>query len=247
MKQPVIQTDNPALILANVETPIPRPVLDGVIKTQADVLIEFMNLIEVSIKSTLSLCSMSPFCILFRLQERQTARTMSKTNLSVAYGEMPPNIKPLFRRLASDGMLPNVEDKLLTMKDNLIKISHHRSLIKGSSNDNTVSGFDTVDGVLDLGSLAKTSRRIAALDVAVEAKPGLLAHGREVAGSDEWKHMFSLGGEVSTSADKSKLEPLTASPASSAASSPSLGSRKLGKNKIKTDLMPNHMLCFYPL
>ena len=52
---------------------------------------------------------------------------MSKTNIQVLYSEMPPNIKPLFRRLASEGMVPNVEDKLLHMKDNLIKISRYES------------------------------------------------------------------------------------------------------------------------
>ena len=38
MKHNVVQMDNPALLLANVESCIPRPVLDGIIRTQCDVL-----------------------------------------------------------------------------------------------------------------------------------------------------------------------------------------------------------------
>ena len=38
LKHSVVQMDNSALILANVESHIPRPVLDGVIKTPNDVL-----------------------------------------------------------------------------------------------------------------------------------------------------------------------------------------------------------------
>ena len=62
------------------------------------------------------------------LEERQTARNLSKNNVQAMYAEIPAVHKPLFRRLVSDGMNPNVEDKLLYMKDNLIKISKHRAM-----------------------------------------------------------------------------------------------------------------------
>ena len=61
MKQPVIQMENPALILNNVDSHIPRQVLNGIVRTPADTLQEFLNLLE----------------------ERQTARIMSKTNIQV--------------------------------------------------------------------------------------------------------------------------------------------------------------------
>ena len=44
------------------------------------------------------------------------------------YAEIPDHHKQLFRRLVSDGMNPNVEDKILYMKDNLIKIAKHRAM-----------------------------------------------------------------------------------------------------------------------
>ena len=62
------------------------------------------------------------------LEERQTARNLSKNNVQAMYAEIPAAHKPLFRRLVSDGMAPNVEDKLLFMKDNLIKISKHKAM-----------------------------------------------------------------------------------------------------------------------
>ena len=80
--------------------------MDGIIRSASDILQEFLNLLE----------------------ERQTARAMSKNNLQVMYTEVPTVHKPLFRRLVSDGMNPIVEDKLLYMKENLIKISKHRAM-----------------------------------------------------------------------------------------------------------------------
>ncbi len=132
LKQPVIQMNNPALILANVDSAIPRCVLDAIVRTPIDVLNEFMNLIE----------------------ERQTARSISKTNVQVMYNEMSSSVKPLFRRLASDGMVPNVEDKLLYMKDNLLKISKHRAM-KTSINDQ-----DFNSGLLELSQIKLTKRSV---------------------------------------------------------------------------------------
>lgn len=163
MKQPVIQMDNPALILANLDHPIPRCVLDGVIRTQFEILTEFLNMLE----------------------ERQTARTMSKTNIQVLYSEMAPTIKPLFRRLASDGMVPAVEDKLLYMKDNLMKISKHRAMkVVSSSEEN---------GVLDLSHL-RISKRTVPLDketvkisVGSEALPNLVAENETSDANAGWQ------------------------------------------------------------
>ena len=62
------------------------------------------------------------------LEERQTARNLSKNNVQAMYAEIPVVHKHLFRRLVSDGMTPNVEDKILYMKENLIKISRHRAM-----------------------------------------------------------------------------------------------------------------------
>ena len=80
--------------------------MNGILKSQIDYLQEFLNVLE----------------------ERQTARKSSKSNQQAMYAEIPDHHKQLFRRLVSDGMNPTVEDKLLYMKDNLIKIAKHRAM-----------------------------------------------------------------------------------------------------------------------
>ena len=49
LKHSVVQMDNPALILANVDSQIPRPVLDGVIKTPSDILQVNRNVLYINI------------------------------------------------------------------------------------------------------------------------------------------------------------------------------------------------------
>ena len=80
--------------------------MNGILKSQIDYLQEFLNVLE----------------------ERQTARKSSKSNQQAMYADIPDHHKQLFRRLVSDGMNPTVEDKLLYMKDNLIKIAKHRAM-----------------------------------------------------------------------------------------------------------------------
>lgn len=133
LKHTVVQLDQPALLLAHVDSPVPRLVFEDVIKTQADTLSDILDLLE----------------------ERQTARHMSKTNLQVLYSEMPGHIKPLFRRLSSEGMTPSVEDKLLHMKDNLIKISRHKSSVNNKHDEGGISG-----GNVDLAKCRVTKRTV---------------------------------------------------------------------------------------
>ena len=102
------------------------------------------------------------------LEERHTARLMSKTNIQV---EMPNNIKPLFRRLASEGMVPSVEDKLLSMKDNLIKITRHRAM-KNSVNDQS--------GIINLKTI-----KIHRKSVPLKGSSGAGAFGGPVIGNEE--------------------------------------------------------------
>ena len=105
------------------------------------------------------------------LEERHTARLMSKTNIQV---EMPNNIKPLFRRLASEGMVPSVEDKLLSMKDNLVKITRHRAM-KNSVNDQS--------GIINLKTI-KIHRKSVPLKVSSSGGAGTFG-GRPVMGNEE--------------------------------------------------------------
>ena len=101
------------------------------------------------------------------------------------YAEIPSNFKPLFKRLVSDGMTPNVEDKLLFMKDNLIKISKHRAMkIIGDQENHPNNSI----GDLDLSYL-RISKKCIALDddkkvsIASEVTPDEDFGGRNTPGS----------------------------------------------------------------
>ena len=77
------------------------------------------------------------------LEERQTRRTVSRANAGVQH-YYPPSVsaaaaasdgmsgalQQMYRRLAADGMSADVEDRLLLMKDNLLKTARNRQTYK---------------------------------------------------------------------------------------------------------------------
>ncbi|KAL4708632.1 hypothetical protein ACJJTC_008158, partial [Scirpophaga incertulas] len=86
------------LLLESLAEPIPRNVLDAVLKyPDVDVLVE-------------------------TLRDRKSTRLMAKQGTVPQYSEMGQQLRNLFRRLASDGMTEHVENQLLAMSARLIKI-----------------------------------------------------------------------------------------------------------------------------
>ena len=161
-----------------------------------DVLNEFMNLIE----------------------ERQTARSIPKTNIQVMYNEMSSSVKPLFRRLASDGMVPSVEDKLLHMKENLLKISKHRSAMKSITNE------DFNSGVLDLGHLKLTKR-----SVPLDFEGHKLSVGSEAVTDEALNQIESSSAKNSPAVVHRQLEPKIS------------GSPKQDQKPMPFEAFPDHL------
>ena len=104
LRQSLVQIDVPHLLLSHVTEPVPRPVLEHVVKYQ-----DTRSLLDV-------------------LEERQTARKLARVTGSSGshqpvYPEMNNQLKQLFGRLADAGMLPAVEDKVLALRDYILKVS----------------------------------------------------------------------------------------------------------------------------
>jgi len=104
LRQPMVQVDKPALLLAHLKEPVPRPVLEQVIKFG-----DTMGLLAV-------------------LEERQTARRLVRgTGQQVTYPDLSPQLRQLFGRLAEAGMLPGVEDQILGLREYVTKVARFRS------------------------------------------------------------------------------------------------------------------------
>jgi len=107
LRQSIVLLDDPAILLSYLREPIPRPVLDAIIKYN----------------DVVGLMAM--------LEERQTARRICRSSgQQVVYIEMAGQYRQLFARLAKAGMLPAVEDEILGLSEYILKVARQRSLIK---------------------------------------------------------------------------------------------------------------------
>ncbi|XP_047506714.1 phosphoinositide 3-kinase regulatory subunit 4 isoform X2 [Pieris napi] len=98
LKHKLIQVERAELLLESLAEPIPRKVLDAVLRHgDVDRLVQ-------------------------TLRERKNARLRVKQGMIPQYSEMGQQLKNLFRRLSSDGMTEHVENQLLAMSAHLIKI-----------------------------------------------------------------------------------------------------------------------------
>jgi phosphoinositide-3-kinase regulatory subunit 4 len=103
LRQPVVQVDRPALLLGQLREPVPRAVLEHVLRYS-------------DVPGLLGL-----------LEERQTARRLHRgSGLPVAYPELGPGLRQLFGRLAEAGMLPGVEEQLLGLREHLVRVGRGR-------------------------------------------------------------------------------------------------------------------------
>ncbi|XP_060807127.1 phosphoinositide 3-kinase regulatory subunit 4 [Amyelois transitella] len=98
LKHKLIQVERAELLLESLAEPIPRKVLDAVLRHgDVDRLVQ-------------------------TLRERRNTRIKAKQGSIPQYSEMGQQMRNLFRRLASDGMTEHVENQLLAMSTHLIKI-----------------------------------------------------------------------------------------------------------------------------
>jgi hypothetical protein len=124
----VVSLQDPVVILNHLMQPVPRPLYEDVIKCA-------------EVETFFSI-----------LEERQTRRTVSRTNQSVQqYSDMSVAMQHMYRRLQADGMSSTVEDKLMLMKDNLLKTARNRQTYKREA-----ESLGTVD--LDKGPIPVSVR-----------------------------------------------------------------------------------------
>eukprot|EP00058_Branchiostoma_floridae_P025412 XP_002610902.1 hypothetical protein BRAFLDRAFT_115340 [Branchiostoma floridae] len=195
IRMPIVQVDKEVVLLSVLKDPVPRPVYDYSLRSQ---LIE--PLFDI-------------------LQDRQLLR-----NLSTRKGERPvynppedANLVQLLRKLNSQGMTEIHEDKLLSMKDFMLKL--HKS--RANSSENVTSNDDdemNQAGKLNLGTLAKpVTRRHADLVKIMETRSDS-TNNRQARwetlnicakhSNEEWQSMFG-----SSSSEPKSLPAQTVKPA----------------------------------
>ena len=125
LKSSLIQVDIPHLLLSHATDPVPRPVLEAVVRysdTQA---------------------------LMAVLEERQTARKLARISggsgtltQQPVYPEMTNQLRTMFARLAEAGMLPEVEDKVLALREYIIRMARvktgGRELIETRKQENPI-------------------------------------------------------------------------------------------------------------
>ena len=108
LRHKVVQLQKPALIMQNLESPIPKGVFYSLLKYNN--LSALLNLIKT------------------RQTKRKTMKG-SEQDLSLPHTE-DQNLNQTFRRLVADGMTPKVEDFLISMEVNFRKIARNQIMFK---------------------------------------------------------------------------------------------------------------------
>ncbi|OXU19045.1 hypothetical protein TSAR_000320 [Trichomalopsis sarcophagae] len=184
LKHPLIQIEKEVLLLEALVTPIPRVVLDSVIKYN-----DIEELFHV-------------------FEQRQVARAKAVTGIVPQYNDMSTALRNLFRRLSSETMTETVEDQLLVMKPHLLKINKYRQSAESKQQPSPV------DGKLELGPLKhKISHHVVVLYPDTKSDIGLPSFkklDRRTSDStatyasmnQEWRTMFAAQDNIQHSAVK---------------------------------------------
>ncbi|KAJ0171440.1 hypothetical protein K1T71_012990 [Dendrolimus kikuchii] len=174
LKHKLIQVERAELLLESLADPIPRKVLDAVLRHgDVDKLVQ-------------------------TLRERRNTRLKVKQGTMPQYSEMGQQLRNLFRRLASDGMTEHVENQLLAMSAHLIKIQssstqhitdapgrlvlHNRGISRSVQLDSTSN--ETLAHNAEKLYISTQNRRTHKTSVAHETHM-----------NTEWQHMFGQSHE----------------------------------------------------
>ncbi|XP_064461325.1 phosphoinositide 3-kinase regulatory subunit 4-like [Ornithodoros turicata] len=189
LKHPVVEVDKEVVLLSLTCAPLPRPVFDYLIKFS-----HLQSLLE-------SLC------------ERQILRSIVRPGHLPSYSETDHTLKSAYRRLQSDGMTENMEDKILAMKDHLIKIQKYKRSLPQSRNQD----MKDCNGEIDVEKLQTLleMRRTDLLALKIGEKPpdilpdprsskrkGVILESPQVTMNEEWQHMFGTVEVKSSSPHK---------------------------------------------
>ncbi|XP_026320617.1 phosphoinositide 3-kinase regulatory subunit 4 [Hyposmocoma kahamanoa] len=169
LKHKLIQVERAELLLESLEEPIPRKVLDAVLRHgDVDRLVQ-------------------------TLRERRSARLKVKQGMMPQYSEMGQQLRNLFRRLASDGMTELVENQLLAMSAHLIIIQGSSTqhitdapgrLVLSNTGISKSTQLDTGAGDNALAHANEQHRRTHKTS---------LSHETHM--NTEWQHMFGQSHE----------------------------------------------------
>ncbi|KAL3861428.1 hypothetical protein ACJMK2_007462 [Sinanodonta woodiana] len=184
LKEKILQVQNEMLLLSSLEDPIPRSVYDYILRSQ---MIDRV------------------FGI---LQERKYMREIKRQGHKPIYSELDDTMAQIFRKLTSLGMTESHEDKILAMKELMLKL--HKSRAGSTENSTSNEGRDGGKvGEMDIQKL-RIVRRHADLykqkDIKADGQtsPSIRRNKKSptpetppVSMNEDWKRMFG-----STESDK---------------------------------------------
>jgi len=140
LKTPIMQVKNFAIVANSLESPLPREVVVGVAKCGS---------------SGDSQQRADPREFFAVLEDRQRVRRGAAVpGTGVNASEMGQAMRHLLRRLMSDGMTTGVEDKLILMKDNLLK-----QAVNNAASNKKREGDELSQGVVTLESVTSAHKR----------------------------------------------------------------------------------------
>ncbi|KAF9411600.1 hypothetical protein HW555_009672 [Spodoptera exigua] len=175
LKHKLIQVERPELLLESLSEPIPRKVLDAVLRHgDVDRLVQ-------------------------TLRERRNTRLKVKQGTVPQYSEMGQQLRNLFRRLASDGMTEHVENQLLAMSAHLIKIQGSSTQHITEAPGRLVLPASSISRAVQLDSGAADA--IPHVDKMFASTQNRRTHktsgSQESHMNTEWQHMFGHSHEHS--------------------------------------------------
>ncbi|XP_048750935.2 phosphoinositide 3-kinase regulatory subunit 4-like isoform X2 [Ostrea edulis] len=194
LKKPILQVDKEIFLLNALQSPIPRSVFDYILRVnQPDRLFDI-------------------------LRERQYMRSISRQGHRTNYPELDESMSQVFKKLTSFGMDESHEDKILAMKDYVMKL--HRS--RAGSVDTKEEMRDSLGVFCIVGPGKAITRRHAELikqkdlkqqgvDLTVSSRSSKksLPKDQSINMNSEWKSMFgSNESDSSTNSMSPKVKTL---------------------------------------
>ncbi|GIY06608.1 phosphoinositide 3-kinase regulatory subunit 4 [Caerostris extrusa] len=169
---PIVQVDQPVVVLAALNKPLPRSIYDYLIK-----LPTLRNIIE---------------C----LHERKVSRSIARSGHPPSYREMEPGLLVVYTRLQSDGMTEKIEEQILLLKDHLLKVQ-----AKKCGYDLSTSSSEKESGEINLPSLPHQVHFVSLVNPnngfeksfhEIQNKKGSKKKtGVDSVMNEEWQHMFA--------------------------------------------------------
>ncbi|XP_013182356.1 PREDICTED: phosphoinositide 3-kinase regulatory subunit 4 isoform X1 [Papilio xuthus] len=180
LKHKLIQVERAELLLESLADPIPRKVLDAVLR-HGDV-----------------------DRLVYTLRERRNTRLRVKQGTMPQYCEMGQQLKNLFRRLASDGMSEHVENQLLAMSAHLIKIQSSTTQHITEAPGRLVLSSSSISRCVQLepAAVEPHSDKLYNTQPRRSQKTSL---SQEAHMNTEWQHMFGHSQEQSTTKSSEQL------------------------------------------